>query len=234
MLRKFISKPLLYEEVINQIFESIQRGEILPGQKFPTERILSEKWNVSRNVLREAFHILESRGLVISIQGKGRYLRDLPSDEIQRYLGSKTIITKLEKSSMLEIYETRKILEVNSMDLVITRSSDKDLKAIEDTFNAYKNDWLNHGITDTDFKMHECYSKATHNYMLEQTILLQIKLIEEFKSPSFSSMVLKHKMEDYINDHSELIKSIKEKNIQKAKEVMDRHISRTIDMIKKL
>lgn len=232
MTNKFIRKNLLYEEIIEHILESIKKGEILPGEKFPPERELEQKWGVSRNILREAFHILESRGLVVSTQGKGRFLRKLPQDELNKYLGSPKIITKLEKCSLLEIYELRKIIEVNAIDLIIERATNKDIQELEGIYNDFVEDLMRYSITDTDFKLHISYAKATHNYMLEQMVMLQLKLISEFKSPSFSSMILHHKVDDYIEDHGNIIRFIKEKNSGKAKDIMERHIESTISKLK--
>lgn len=232
MIKRLITKPLLYEEIITLIFESIKKGEILPGEKFPPERILEEKWGVSRNVLREAFHILESKGLVISIQGKGRFLRSLPEEELSKYLGSYELITKLEKSSLLDIYEVRKILEAYAIELIIERASLQEITVIEDEYSNFVDELKTYGVIETDFKLHELYAKTSHNYMLEQMILLQLKLISEFKNPSFSSMVLEHNSEDYIKEHELIIKNIKGKNVIEAKTAICRHLDKTIAMIK--
>ena len=66
----------LYQQTIDKIYSLIDSMEIQPGEKFPPERELAVKWGISRNSLRDAFHILEHRGVVISKQGSGRYLRN--------------------------------------------------------------------------------------------------------------------------------------------------------------
>ena len=77
-----IKRPLLYEEVVTELYRIIDQGEVKLGEQFPSERELVERWNISRNVLREAFHVLEDRGLVFSQQGKGRFLRALPEERV--------------------------------------------------------------------------------------------------------------------------------------------------------
>lgn len=69
------SRTLLYEEVVNDLYALIDKSQMKPGEKLPPERELTEKLGISRNVLREAFHVLESRGIINSYQGKGRFLR---------------------------------------------------------------------------------------------------------------------------------------------------------------
>ena len=74
------------EELVEDLCLLIDRGDFEPGDQLPSERELIEKLNVSRNVLREAFHVLESRGVIVSHQGKGRFLRESPiSGKEKRY-----------------------------------------------------------------------------------------------------------------------------------------------------
>ena len=58
------SRTLLYEEVVNDLYALIDKSQMKPGEKLPPERELTEKLGISRNVLREAFHVLESRGII--------------------------------------------------------------------------------------------------------------------------------------------------------------------------
>ena len=64
-----------YEAVVRQILALISHGEIAPGSRLPAERDLAERLGVSRNVLREAFRVLEARGIVRSRAGGGRFVR---------------------------------------------------------------------------------------------------------------------------------------------------------------
>ena len=47
-------KPKLSETVVAAIRKQLQAGEILPGNKLPTEGQLTETFGVSRTVIREA------------------------------------------------------------------------------------------------------------------------------------------------------------------------------------
>ena len=78
-----INRPLLYQEVVNALYRIIDEQEVQPGEQFPSERELIEQLGVSRNVLREAFHILEQRGIIIAKQGRGRFLRSFPNNKFQ-------------------------------------------------------------------------------------------------------------------------------------------------------
>ena len=47
-----INRPLLYQEVVNALYQIIDDQEIKPGDQLPSERELIEQMGVSRNVLR--------------------------------------------------------------------------------------------------------------------------------------------------------------------------------------
>ena len=125
-----LNRPLLYQEVVSALYQIIDEQKIQPGAQLPSERELIERLGVSRNVLREAFHVMEQRGIIISQQGRGRFLRSLPRNNVQqdKYL---QMSKNLERYSLREAYEVRQVLEEKAMELIIRNASDLDLQEIE-------------------------------------------------------------------------------------------------------
>lgn len=64
----------LPEEVARVLREEIDAGTFEPGARLPTEQKLSERFNVSRPVIREAVSRLKYDGLVTSHQGRGVFV----------------------------------------------------------------------------------------------------------------------------------------------------------------
>lgn len=77
------ARILLYEQVVEDLCLLIDRGDFEPGDQLPSERELIEKLNVSRNVLREAFHVLESRGVIVSAIGSAKKTSIAEPDKIR-------------------------------------------------------------------------------------------------------------------------------------------------------
>jgi len=64
-----VKRVRAFEGIAKQIREQLHQGNFLPGQKLPSERELCEKFQVSRNTLREAIRSLENAGVLQSRKG---------------------------------------------------------------------------------------------------------------------------------------------------------------------
>ena len=49
----------------------IEKGDIKPGEKLPSENELMDIYNVSRDTVRKALDLLEGNGYIHMIKGKG-------------------------------------------------------------------------------------------------------------------------------------------------------------------
>ena len=68
MFRK-IDKTSTFNDVLKQIIENIQNGELQPGDALPAERILAEEFGISRPALREVLKALSLLGITVSVHG---------------------------------------------------------------------------------------------------------------------------------------------------------------------
>ncbi|MEU0564562.1 GntR family transcriptional regulator [Nonomuraea sp. NPDC005983] len=66
---------LVYMVVANHIAARIERGELKPGQRIPSELDLAEQYGVARMTVRRALKELRERGLIRSVHGKGTYVQ---------------------------------------------------------------------------------------------------------------------------------------------------------------
>ena len=69
-----VSKVPLYISVKNSILKAIESGEFTKNSQLPTEKILSEKFNVSRATIRSALQSLEDDNVIKKQQGVGTFL----------------------------------------------------------------------------------------------------------------------------------------------------------------
>lgn len=76
-VRRFSRRGVsLYLQIADQLRREIESGALLPGDQLASEPKLAERYNVSRNTIREALRYLRTRGYLESHQGKGTVVRD--------------------------------------------------------------------------------------------------------------------------------------------------------------
>lgn len=225
----------IYQATLDAIYKLIDNGEVRPGDKFPTERDLASEWGVSRNSIRDAFHILENRGLVVSKQGSGRFLRDISASELaNRNIGHKfnQISKNLENCSLYEIYLTRQILEVKAVELVVKNATDEEIKAIRESYEYYV-DLFNHtGNTRKEFEIHRLYTAYCGNEFLKNMIETSINAVEDLMLYRFNEEYYKlHTIEESAHSHGVIVKYIEARNADAASHMMYLHIQHTLDML---
>ena len=65
----------LYAQVEERIHAEIERENLKPGARLPTEAELCKRYEVSRSTIRQALNRLEVDGLITRTRGKGTFLR---------------------------------------------------------------------------------------------------------------------------------------------------------------
>jgi GntR family transcriptional regulator, transcriptional repressor for pyruvate dehydrogenase complex len=74
MFTTFDRPDNLPDAIAQQIWSKIISGAFEQGEKLPTEHELSEKFGVSRNVVREAIARLKLNGLIETRRGIGSFV----------------------------------------------------------------------------------------------------------------------------------------------------------------
>lgn len=66
----------LYIQIAEGLIGRIESGELVPGDRLPPERELSEKLGVNRMTLRRSLRVLEAQGLIVRKHGVGTYVAE--------------------------------------------------------------------------------------------------------------------------------------------------------------
>ncbi len=74
MIEPISRGPSLADSVAERIRQDITSGTYGVGDRLPTERVLSEKYDVSRPIIREALGTLKRDGLISTRQGLGAFV----------------------------------------------------------------------------------------------------------------------------------------------------------------
>lgn len=66
---------LIYEQVADHLTARIEAGELSPGARLPAERDLATEYGVAYDTIRRATALLRERGLILTIVGRGTFVR---------------------------------------------------------------------------------------------------------------------------------------------------------------
>lgn len=118
--------PRLSDRVAREIEGWIADRDLVPGTQLPTEKILCERFGVSRAVVREAISRLKAEGCVETRQGLGAFVAAAPGASSFRLLGGSGVAA----SDVADIFELRAMVERGAAELAARRRSAADLARI--------------------------------------------------------------------------------------------------------
>jgi GntR family transcriptional repressor for pyruvate dehydrogenase complex len=218
-----------YTYIVNQILDLVERGDLVNGDKLPSEYVLSEKFGVSRPTMKQALSALEVLGVIETKGGKGNFVRDHLDLKSVRYR-SKGLERQI---SPVDLLESRKLLEADIAELAAVKAEPEDLRAIEDCLNQYKRaiskkiteiDYDKVGRLDRDF--HLLIAKATHNSALLQMMRFIISGLkgEVWVNLKKKSLATPGHLERYLSEHEAILKAVRNRQNNKAREIMYQHL----------
>ena len=213
-----VKAVLRHQSIIEQIMGLIESGALQVGDKFPPERVLADCWQVSRPVLREAFRVLQSQGIVESRHGDGRYVRSvraLDANDLRR----RHLIDRRE--SLLQIWEVRTLLEVQAARLAAVNASEEQIRAIERPI-ILMGEMAAPDSRETDLNMeiHTAVALASGNDYLAQMILMAL---EEYRALDFKEAVPIEEWKGLQEEHWPIARAIRSRSAERAGVVMTQH-----------
>lgn len=221
-----IKTKRLYEEIVEQIKRLLTEGKLKPGDKLLAEREMAEQFQVSRASVREAIRTLEMLGIIDIRPGEGTFIRDTETDDIIRPLA---MFLAVERSSLLDMFEMRRIFETATAGLAAQRASEEELDQIEAMLENMR-ERLN--VQDPargeefDAAFHYAVAEATHNSLLTK---LFKTVSEEFaKANSVARRQLYQSGEEnaqkIIDQHAEILSGIRSRSPEVASKAMLSHL----------
>ena len=205
--------------IIAKIRDLMNYKNLEPGDKLPSERMLSEKFGVSRSNVREAIQKLEFYGLLKSKPQSGTFVADIGQVAMNGILEE---ILSLEEPDFKSLVETRILLELKTVRLAARRRTDDDLKLMEDALQAYSKKVLNgENAVQEDLLFHLAIARASGNSTINTLMLIITpEIITNFEKYHVCD---KNQAFIGIQEHTDIFDAIKEQNTQMAKEKMKVH-----------
>jgi len=223
----------VYEEIIEQIKKLIVDGQLQPGDKLLSERELSERLNVSRASVREAFSALEMMGIISIRPGEGSFVRQVSFEGMLEPL---SFILQMEIDDIIHLLEVRKILEVETAALAAQRAAAEDLEAIHQALVSMMEEVKRGDIGDvSDAAFHFNIAKAANNPVLIRVMNTISDLMNTTFRSSRQKLFLVENMPAVLyNDHAEIYEAIAGRNPNLARLKMREHLTMVEEAMKQL
>lgn len=205
--------------IICKIKDLINIKNLEPGDKLPSERMMSERFAVSRTNVRDAIQKLEFYGLLKSIPQSGTFVADIGVIAMNGIIDD---IIQLRTPDFKSLVETRILLELKSVRLAALRRTEGELKQIKYTLDAFAKKVLKGGdAVQEDLLFHLAIANASGNSTLN-TFMLKItpEIITNFKKYHVCD---ENQTLIGIEEHENIYNAIKEQDPKKAKEMMKHH-----------
>ena len=205
--------------IISKIRDYINFKNLEPEDKLPSERMLSEKFQVSRSSVREAIQKLEFYGILKSIPQSGTFVANIGVIAMNGIIDG---ILELADSDFKSLVETRILLELKTVRLAAIRRTEEDLKRIKSALDAYTQKALN-GVdaVQEDLLFHLAIAKASGNSTINNLMLIITpEIITNFEKYHVCN---ENQAFIGVQEHVAIYEAIIAQNPQLAKQKMKEH-----------
>lgn len=205
MSLKQITKFTSYKEnVYQQLKAAIISQKLKQGEQL-NERALANELGISRTPIREALHLLENEGWVVSEPCKGTWVKEITTQDLD------------------EVFQMRLAFEALAVELAVEHLTEERCVALRRLLALQVTTGIEaEPFTDVDMELHLYLAEISDNRRLFQTTnglmdVMGIYIIHTIRKP-----------ERYIaaaEEHKAIIQAILDRDATRAKEAMVYHIN---------
>jgi len=159
-----VSRPLrknLSQAVAEELLRHIQRGDLAPGERAPTEKDLMEMFAIGRNTAREATQSLVAMGVLDVRPGRGAIVLRTPDASA---LDQSVVSSLLGDQTVADLYEFRLLVESDIAGLAAERATPESNADIARALAEYRRCVRSNVATyDADIEFHRAVARASAN-----------------------------------------------------------------------
>jgi DNA-binding FadR family transcriptional regulator len=218
-----------FEEAFTQLARAIRLGVVGVGEKFPPERVLSERLGVSRTTVREAIRGLEQSGYITTRRGRygGTFvLRDEPLLPVRKNGRSKGKIGP----KILEVIDFRGAIEPGAVALAARDPDPAQIEKMRAMVTAMKAGGSDTFLRD-NCRLHIMFAQAAAcEPLLQAVTTVELELMDAFvETPDLNpSEARSH------GQHLTIVEAIAAGDGETARAAMEEHLGGTEIVMREL
>jgi DNA-binding FadR family transcriptional regulator len=205
-----------------QIKESILNGKLKSGEKIPSERELTERFNVSRNMVREAIRGLEMTGYLEVHQGPqgGAFVKDFTHDRLSNvfldfYIADKLTVMDLNQARLFLEPEVARLAAKNidsHYGLVLAETLKKE--TFEDNLDERMR-----SLTAVHCILAEICGNSFYEIMVNSLISITHEIILNTFTEDDQPL-------HGVGQHDQIVRAVLDKDPEKASQAMEDHLKK--------
>ena len=217
---KVVQTSRLYQQIVQQIEESIDKGELKEGDQLPAERDLAQQFGVSRTAVREAVKTLREKGLVEAYAGRGTFITNGSTNSIRNTLDRMIRNGPLEGT--VHLAEMREILEPEIAFLAAKRADQETISAMQESISvmdAARRD--PEAFIEGDLDFHLALAEAAGNPLILSLIDSIVGLLREQRMRTYYTEGGPERGQYH---HKRILEAIEHRDPQGARDAMRAHL----------
>ena len=223
-LKRPTRQKAIYNQVVDQIQQSIKNGQLVPGDQLLPERELAEKFGVSRPSVRQALAVLDNIGVVEITPRDGAYVRH---PDLEKAVEPLTQALFMKREQVAHLFEMRHLIETQAACLAALRHDEADLKRLR-----ILNQRFAAGLQDDDLAFqtnrdfHIAIVETAKNPLLTEVMTpILIATMEIFISARQQSLSTKRSLQRFVDEHEQIIAAIEHRDSAQAAQLLGDHIN---------
>lgn len=217
-----LQSPELSAQTAQSLREMIVVRKMQPGDKFPSERELMERFGVSRSTTREAVKLLVAENLVEIQRGKGTYIARQPG-LVRDPLGLRFVPPH---QALQNLMEARILIEPSIAELAARRATPEDIRQLEEILQRIISNMDPEKHTELDISFHTALAQCTHNDVLHRFLPVICEGIYEGRGETEG---LPGSWENALGWHVRIFRAAQCGDAQTARQAMLGHLRQTAE-----
>jgi DNA-binding GntR family transcriptional regulator len=199
--------------VADRLRRSIALGEVLPGERLPSERSLAQGLQVSRLTVRAALRVLQDEGAIVTRRGG---------------TGGAFVTTRarpIDEDRVREVFEYRLAVETGAARLAAARRTQADLARLAEQDRAIRRAADAGAFRRADSAFHLAVADASGNGMLR----LAIEDARAATFDAFDALPFRVLRATTARGHAAVARAIEAGDGDAAAQAMAEHLARALD-----
>jgi len=210
--------------VVRDLVELIVTGTIAESELLPPEGPLSDRFGVSRTVIREAMKRLEEKGLVVVAQGRGTQVARSGTWNVMDPIVLTAMIDNDESLGVLdELTIVRGSLESAMAGMVAAHRKPEELLRIEHALESMREiQHENDAFRQADVVFHFTVMELSRNRLAEN--IAKNLYSRGLESRRFQGVIYEDAFRSTLEQHALVVDAIRDQDVARAEAAMRDHI----------